>query len=343
MTEVTVRPLDTQIVPNDITKQLWQRVRQFDDVDGDILLAMLAQYLGSPQDASGGVWITNQQILEYRGIQPKTHKRQNIQQGEPVYRRAGYRPDEMKEIAEGVNRIRDTHITVRTWNESHKKPKEKKTDSRKPPTRKRIYTQESYLLSITDYIQQSQLLFEDDLSAIHDGIAIAWYFRPGSSLQTFLTGSNYRAAWLLQQALCYDPYHEQWEKRLARYYTFQMRMNVEFGGVTIKRAIGALIDELALSLNSMHPSKVKIRFEQAMSRLVHDGIISSWGPADQYEQAIKRLPRYDWLKEWLAYEIEITTDPLLPEHVQPMREHLSIQRKRQKSLAPKTEKNGSPQ
>ncbi len=324
-TEVTVRPLDGQIVPSEITKQLWQRVRQFNDVDGDILLAMLAQYLGTPRDTSGGTWITAQQILEYRGIQPKTHRRNHPKKGEQIYRRAGHRFEDMEEIAEGVKRIRDTHISVRTWKESHRKTTSKST-------RKRVYTQESYLVTISDYIQQSQLDLEEH--TIEEGLAIAWYYRPGSSLHTFLTGPNYRAAWLLQQVLRYDPYHEQWEKRLARYFTFQMRMNAEFGGTTIRRSISALIDELALPLNSnsTHPSKIKARFERAMDRLKQDGIISDWGPQDPYKQAMKQLPRYDWLENWLACEIEITADPLPHEQIQSVRKHLQVQRRQRRTL-----------
>ena len=43
-------------------------------------------------------------------------------------------------------------------------------------------------------------------------MAIAWRFKPGSSLDAFIDGPNKQIAWLLQQALSYDPYHEFWEK-----------------------------------------------------------------------------------------------------------------------------------
>jgi hypothetical protein len=325
-TEVTVRPVSIQVMAGDITRQLWQRVRQFNDVDGDILLAMLAQYLGSLPDEAGGTWITTHQILEYRGIQPKTHKREHPKKGEQTHRQAGHRIEDMQEIADGINRIRDTHITVRTWKESHKK----KTSKR--PTRKRVYRQESYLVTISDYIQQSQLVLEEEQPSPDDGLAVAWYYRPGNCLDAFLTGPNYRAAWLLQQALQYDPYHERWEKRLARYFTFQMRLNTEFGGTIIRRSIGSLIDELALSLNTNDPSKVKARFDKAMHRLEQDGIISSWGPMDRYEEAMKQRPRYNWLAGWLDYEIEIAADPLSEVEAQSMREHLQVQRRQRRLL-----------
>lgn len=326
-TEVTVRPQDTQVITGDITGQLWQRVRQFNDVDGDIFLAMLAQLLGTPPDARGGVWITTQQILEYRGIQPKTHKKEHLKVSTGTHRSAGHRFEDMQEIAEGMNRIRDTHITVRTWKENHKRKTTKK------PTRKRVFQQESYLVTITDFIQQSQLFIEDEMEIGSDpGLAVAWYFKPGTCLETLLSGPNYRASWLLQQALHYDPYHEQWEKRLARYFTFQMRMNAEFGGTAIKRPIGKLIDELALPLNVDDPGKTKKRFEKAMRRLLQDKIISSWGPEDQYEQAMKRRSRYNWIDTWLAYEIEIEAAPLSQDQAEAIMEHLQTQRRQRQKL-----------
>ena len=144
-TEVTVRPQDAHVVTGDITGQLWQQVRQFNDVDGDIFLALLAQFLGTPPDMhdGAGVWITTQQILEYRGIQPKMNKKERTKAGESTHRRTGHRLEDMQEIAEGMFRIRDTHITVRSWKESHRK----RTTTR--PTRKRVFQQESYLITVS--------------------------------------------------------------------------------------------------------------------------------------------------------------------------------------------------
>ena len=334
ITEVSVRPLDAQVVSADITGQLWQHVRQFSDVDGDIFLAMLAQYLGTSLDTHGGVWIAAQQILEYRGIEPKTHKRERLKKNESTHRRAGHRYEDMKEIADGVNRIRNTHLTVHSWKESHKRKTTEK------PTRRRVFKQESYLITISDYIEQSQLLSDDEQSS-DLGLAVAWYFQPGSCLVPFLTGPNYRAAWVLQLALKYDPYHEMWEKRLARYFTFQMRMNAEFGGTKIRRSIGTFVNELSLPINPNDPSKTKERFEKAMRRLVKDGIISQWGPEDTYEEAMKQRPRYNWLEGWLSYEIDVWTDPLSMNQSLGMMEHLQNQRKLAKKPSQNNDKKGT--
>jgi hypothetical protein len=333
VTEVTVRPRDVQLATPDLSGQLWQRIRQFNDVDGDIVLALLAQLAGAPRDARGGAWITGQQILEYRGIKPKTHKVENRKADEPTHRLVGHRYEDLQEIAEGVSRIRDMHITVRAWHESHKR----KSSSGKQ-TRRRIYQQESYLITISDFIQQSQLVLEGE-QLFGEPLAVAWYYQPGTSLEGLLTSPNYRAAYLLQQALRYDPLHERWEKRLARYFTFQLRMNPDFGGSTIKRTIGGLIDELALTVNESDPKKTKERFERAMDRLKEDGIISSWGPEDRYQRAMDARPRYGWIKGWLEYELEISADSLPPKEAGDLMEHLQVQRKQQRLLQRETKRS----
>lgn len=324
ITEVTVMPRDVQLSAPDLSGQLWQRVRQFNDVDGDIVLAMLAQLAGTPRDARGGAWITGQQILEYRGIKPKTHKQENRKPGEPSHRGAGHRYEDLQEIAEGVSRIRDMHITVRTWRENHKR---KQTGGKQ--TRRRVFEQKSYLITISDFIQQSHLSLEGE-QLPGEPLAVAWYYQPGASLEGLLTSPNYRAAYLLQQALRYDPLHERWEKRLARYCTFQLRINAEFGGTTIKRTIGNLLNELALSVNESDPKKTRSRFERAMNRLKSDGIISSWGPEERYQQVMQKLPRYNWLPAWLEFELEISADSLPTGAAGELLEHLQVQRRQQR-------------
>jgi hypothetical protein len=328
ITEVSVRPHDMEVLAPDLSGQLWHRVRQFNDIDGDIILAMIAQLVGTPHESQGGTWITGQQILEYRGIQPKTHRKEDLPPGTLAYRKAGHRYEDLEEIARGVNRIRDMHITVRTWRTSHKGAKT--TDKPGKPRRKRIFQQESYLFTISDFIQQAHLSLEGD--QLEEPLTVAWYYRPGTSLEGLLLGPNYRAAWLLQQALRYDPVHERWEKRLARYFTFQLRMNPDFGGATITRTIGAMIDELALPINTSDPSKTKERFERAMNRLKENGIISSWGPEDQYQRDMESRPRYNWLPWWLTYELTISADTLPPQRTEELLTHLQVQRRQRRAI-----------
>jgi len=114
-------------------------------------------------------------------------------------------------------------------------------------------------------------------------------------------------AWLCQQVLHYDPYRQIWEKRLARYCLFHLRLYASGGG-TITRTLGTLINELSLSVDQRNPEKTRKRFEQAMQCLEKDRQIESWAYAHDNEH----LPRVHWLEIWLSWKVHITCAPLNP-------------------------------
>ncbi len=323
-TEVRLRPpADAIVTDADLSSQLWQRVGRLDDLTGDILLAILAQMAGAGSDPRDGVWITSTLILEYRGIQPKAYapKRQKPKTSGTPVRASGHRIEDLQLIADHFQEARNLHVTVRRFQESHKKI----------APRKRMFTQESYLLLVSDYVEQTTLPAGQEITSLQ----VAWRVLPGACLETMLSEpNNYRATWLFQCVLHYDPYHEAWEKRLGRYCCFQLRFNSAFGGVTIKRRIRALLDELGLEVNEGDPAKTRKRFEQAMDRLCSDGIISEWGPQEHYTQQVAALPRYRWLERWLDFDIEIFAAPLSHAERDLLQEHLQHQRSRRKRPQP---------
>jgi hypothetical protein len=316
-TAVTLH-MNQQLIPNNdqaVAQQLWERVTTYSDNDGDVLLAMLAQVVAAGPDAQGGTWITVQAILDYRGILPKRHE---VEPG--IYRDAGHRPDDMRQIADCVERLRDMHISVRSWREP-----------RKPGGRRRKVVQESYLVLISDFLTQAE-----DGQSQEDALQIAWYYRPGSSLDVPIR-KNAKVAWLLQQALRYDPYHERWEKRLARYFMFQLRLNSSFGGTTIKRSIREILEESGLlsSINQTDPIRTKERFEKAMRTLTEHGHISDWGETP-YLEAMKKRPARGWLEMWLAEVLVITAAPLIEDLARDMLDQIHAQQ--QRITAPKRQR-----
>ncbi|MDQ6661991.1 MAG: hypothetical protein M3Z24_13640, partial [Chloroflexota bacterium] len=109
MTQVQLRPQNANVIVDEAMMQsLWQQVRTFSDLDGDVFLALLAQWLAVPHDEKGLTWITAEHILEYRGICPRKHK-------DGSARPTGHRQEDIAQIAESMNRIRDTHVTVQQW------------------------------------------------------------------------------------------------------------------------------------------------------------------------------------------------------------------------------------
>lgn len=311
ITAVTLRMNQHLISDNEhaIAQQLWERVTTYSDNDGDILLAMLAQVVAAGPDEQGGVWITGQAILDYRGILPKRHE---IYQG--VYRDAGHRSDDLREIADCVERLRDMHVSVKTWREA-----------RKPGGRRRKIVQESYLVLISDFLTQTEE--GQTQGAKEDALQIAWYYRPGSCLDIPLR-KNAQVAWLLQQALRYDPYRQKWEKRLARYFMFQLRINSSFGGITIKRRIRDILEEsgLVTSIDTTNPARTRERFETAMNTLIHHGHISDWSEA-AYRVAVEQYPTRGKMEKWLDHELEITAAPLIEDLAHDALDHIHTQQR----------------
>jgi hypothetical protein len=288
---VAIRHLDQEgeiVDKKDISKQLWERVNSYSDLDGDVLLAMLAQLTLVGPDERGGIWITVEDILGHRGIVPKTHETKDFQK-----REAGHRPIDVKEIAVGITRLRDTHVTIRRLQQP------KKTGGRV-----RKVKQESFLLLISDFLVPEGR--EETLDA-----AIAWYYRPGDCLEVPVGQIRKKAAWLLKKALEYDPYHQKWQKRLARYFLFHLRIATgAFGGATITRSIGSMLNDAVLPIDKDDPGRTVARFEHAMHVLQEDGHISSWSE-EGYREMMGDRPTRHWLDQWLAHELEISAASLL--------------------------------
>lgn len=311
-TQVLIRPDDpeTSLDPTTI-QSLWEQVRNLSDIDGDVLLTMIAQTIATQHDEKDCVWITSKSILDYRGIQP-IKKKVNGR-----YRRAGHRQEDLSGVASCIARMSNTWIRVEQWieediNQASRKRRSKRQQG-KPE--KYLYTRDSRLIIVMDIIHQHELQRDTEAEGgevvPRVPLAVAWRYQLGAWLDPFLQEANREVAWLLKQVLSYDPYHELWEKRLARYFTFHMRMNVEKGGTTINREIGRLIEELSLPVNRRDPEKTRQRFEKALNRLEVDGIISAW----EYHGDNPKLPLRRWLETWLASSVQVTTASLTPDRV----------------------------
>jgi hypothetical protein len=298
-THVEFRPNDPDVqLDNATIESLWHQVRQLSDIDGDVLLAMLAQAIAAPHDEKDGVWITGKLILDYRGISP-IMKRENGR-----LRRAGYRQEDLADVAGCVSRMSNTWIRVEQWIEEDAADRPRRGRNTKIKRKPYLYTRESRLINVTDIIRQHELQRNTPATSTQNSMAIAWRYHLGSWVEPFLQGANRKIAWLLQQVLSYDPYHELWEKRMARYFTFHMRINASNEGITITREVGQIIEELLLPINQRDPDRTRKRFEKALQRLEADEIITSWG----YQSYNLPLPQRKWLPCWLQYYIWVTAD-----------------------------------
>ncbi len=276
---ISLRPAGEVGHGEDRAAQAWQAVRRLDDLDGDVLLVALAQWLDPcRREADGTTWLTVDTVLDGRGLTPKMHRIG------PVRERAGHRNEDRARIAESMGRLDEVWIQLAGMTLLTSRPVRK-------PTRAG-YGCESKLLAITDRIARG-------------GAPVAWRYRPGDWLTPFLERPNRQTVVFPQQALRYDPYRQTWEKRFARYLTFHLRMDAK-NARPLVRQVGLLLDELHLPYDRRHPERTRARFEGALGRLVTDGVIGGWGYTDAAKERLAALPSRGWLVEWQAATIALT-------------------------------------
>ncbi len=291
---VEVRPSSQARVVDDTTiRSLWRKVRQLSDLDSDVFLTAIAQVLSLPADEGEHVWLTSSQILDYRGIKPVM----NQEKGGSIRRRAGHRQEDTVDIAACFERLNDTWVTMRQSIDRQTKRGGKG----------KVFTLECRLLIVNEVIHQHEIRGKSSTDLSATSPPIAWHYSLGTWFDHMLSEPTKQIAWLCQEVLHYNPCNQIWEKRLARYFLFHLRLYASGGG-TITRTLGTLINELSLSVNQRDPEKTRKRFEQAMQRLEEDRQIEYWIYAHDNEH----LPRLHWLEIWLSWKVQITVAPLNP-------------------------------
>lgn len=290
---------------------LWNKVRTLSDLDGDVFLMLLAQAvsgLETGEDPNTPTWTTASRMLDYRGVQPIIKKEESQSKASVIARRAGHRTEDVTKIAECMEHLSDTWVTIRQMLE-----KPSKTGRGKP--RQHMYTHESRLIVIDERLRQRQLLSNEDISIDelepfdeHDedsAVAVAWRYRLGTWIEPFLAGPNRHMAWLCQQALKYNPEKELPEKRLARYFLFHLRIYAAQKRHSIVRSIQTLFHELSLPIDTRNPERTRLRFEKALNRLVQDHQLDEW----LYVEENTPLPKTEWLPVWFTWKVHFAVMP----------------------------------
>jgi hypothetical protein len=257
----------------------WETVRRLDDLDADVLLIALACALDGPHEAPDGTsWLTADALLEARGIRPKT-------EGAGALRyRAGHRREDRLRVSASMEHLDQLWVRLQDVELRDAQPGKRAHTGR--------FTGAGKVLLITDRLVQ-------------DGAPVAWRLKPGPWLASFLGVPNRQTALLPQQALRYDPYHRRWEKRLARYLTFHLRMDARHGRALVRR-VGPLLDELCLTVDWRHPERTRARLEAALTRLARDGLIGGWDYTAASRVRLAVLPVRHWMPQWRAATIAVT-------------------------------------
>jgi hypothetical protein len=278
----------TTVLEDSVTRGLWEGVKKLSDYDADVLLGVFAQII---KNDGAPAWFWPSQFLDYRGVVP-IMKDQNT----PQERRAGHRIERIQEVLDALYKMSNLWVRI----EEIREPKRK---GKKP--RKFVHSGRVFMIGETWTQEGLDLAYEDGAQLQREIKALRC--TPGEWLKEYLDAPR-MVAFLADKILRYDPYREMWEKRLARYFMFHLRINAKHNSAVITRRIGLLFHDMSLPVDDRHPERTRARFEKAMNRLVEDKQIDAW----QYHEEIN-LPARKWFDQWQELSIDVYTKAQLKE------------------------------
>ncbi|HEX5501023.1 MAG TPA: helix-turn-helix domain-containing protein, partial [Thermomicrobiales bacterium] len=123
--------------------------------------------------------------------------------------------------------------------------------------------------------------------------------------------------------LKYDPYRQTWEKRLARYLSWQWRTKARNSDYLRPYRVATLLDAVGKDLDERRPAVTRERLEKALDLLQRDGVIAAW-QYDRWEEGLAH--QRGWGRSWLEATLLIEPPEGVKEHYQP------LERQRQPAL-----------
>lgn len=245
-----------------------------DDLAVDVYIAAITHWLHNAKGPAEPVWIHVDQILKYRGIQPKMKDGYS----------AGYRPEERRAVVDRFERLDRIFIYLRRFI----------VYSRGRGKAPREITMESKILGISDRL-------------VENGEVVAFKVCPGEYGRYLCDGQT---GLMFRRILEYDFYRQDWEKRIGLYLVFQWAIRKAHGTLQQPFRISTILENIRKELNVRYPRKTLVRFEQALNTLKADGIIRGW----RYDaKGGPDMNRRDWILDWSNRTITVYTPPTIDE------------------------------
>lgn len=243
-------------------ERMWRNREELTDADVDVMDALSAHWIRHARATSDKVPVILDDLLKLRGLKSKKG-------GE---RRGGFEPEQRRQLWWSLLKLQDLWLDI----------------AERPGSYGRKRVLQSRALVLTDRLGQQRLDGKMDVSAI--------LIMPGEAFARFLLGPGRQVALMSSKALHYDPYRQQPEKRLARYFAWQWRVNAGGGVPTLRRKVDTLLQEIGLPLEGSSPSRIRDRLEKALERLLSDSVVARWRYSDDFSE--ENLPRQGWLPLW---------------------------------------------
>ena len=278
-----------------------KNVMKMDDLTADILDIISYLWLQKSKDPDSLIYVTADDFLRCRGIKEKKSG---------SGRRGGYEDNQRKEVAENIDILDKTWITVKEIEVDNEVSKKK--------NKKFIWRGESKAVVITSRLGQ---LNEDGKMEPY-----AWRVRPGDCFSKFLFGPGRQTAILSQRALEYDPKKYKIEKRLSRYFAWQWRNRQSNISFMQPFTVLSLLEACREDIDYSRPSRLRERIEKALDMLKDDSVILGW----QYESIEEsNLTKRGWINDWVNLKILIEPPQIVLDQYQKINNSKKIKVKKQ--------------
>jgi DNA-binding transcriptional regulator YiaG len=286
--QAQLRPaiLDNQplLAPQEIenwSQLMWKQREELSDLDADALDLLSHIWLQQARSPSHYAVGDVDQFLAMRGLKPK-------QGGDG--RRGGYEPEQRAEMLKALSHIQNLWLNMGQVEVAEPKSKRKRGSQK-------VSQYEANLTSKQD-IQSKAFIITDRIGQLNmDGYMDVrrFIFQPGHLFAHYLFGPGRQVALLSAKAIQYDPYRQKWEKRLARYLSWQWRSQAQRGDYLRPYQVASLLETIGEAVNERYPSKTRERLEKALDALQNDGVISGW-QYDQWDETA--TARRGWINTW---------------------------------------------
>ncbi len=280
---------------------MWRQRGELSDLDADALDALSALWLSQARGVGDRAVADVDGILTMRGIKPRSRGNG---------RRSGFEPEQRAEIARALSHIQNIWIDIAQADA----PDEAGVGPNGPieGRGKTRLTLQSRAFVITD-----RLGLTDESGAMVD--MNRFVFQPGEVFARFLMGPGNQTALLSAKALKYDPYRQTFEKRLARFLSWQWRVSA-LGGHARPYRVAELLDAVGQEIDARHPNWTRERLEKALDTLQEDGVIAHW-QYDRWDEAA--VERRGWAALWRESTLLIDPPAAVVDHYRQARLPLS--------------------
>ncbi len=255
--------------------RMWQQRLELSDADADVLDMLSDLWLKQARTPNDPGTADVDQLLEMRALKPKTGAG-----GRP----SGYRTEQRQQLYQALHRLSSLWINmsrVESYQASNTAGRRRRT----------FHEVQSRAFVITD-VSGERRFDGSNFELQH------FLFRPGAVFGQFLFGPGRQTALLSARAVEYDPYRQDVEKRLARYLSWQWRVQAAQGSYRRPFKVRTLLDACGYEIDSDHPSRTRERLEKALDTLASDHIIESWQWDDYNEDIAGQRGWAEHLPNW---------------------------------------------